>query len=167
MHLILKASNFKPLGFDHRRVPKMPHALSDVAELSSDGTTETHEPIFRVSTRGGSFADVIYDLTTVSDSEDHSDIEIIRTVCHSPTVFSHPPSVPSKRKSSGTAERLCGERVPSKKSKLTHHTSGRRPLSVTIKGKVLKPTEVFDTFWYFAAERKAIDDKRRSGSPAP
>jgi hypothetical protein len=131
----------------------MPHALS---ELSSDRTTET-----RVSTPRGSFADVICDLTTLSDSEDGSDIvEIVRTACRSPTV-------PAKRKSSGPAERLCGERLPNKKSKSTRHTSGRRPLSVTIKGKVLKPTEVFDTFWYFAAERKAIDDKRRSGSPAP
>lgn len=141
----------------------MPHALSDVAELSSDRTTET-----RVTTPRGSFAGVIYDLTTLSDSEDDSDIiEIVRTGCRSPTVFSHPPIVPAKRKSSGPAERLCGERLPSKKSKSTRHTSGRRPLSLTIKGKVLKPTEVFDTFWYFAAERKAIDDKRRSGSPAP
>ena len=167
MYDFLKASNFKPLGFGHRRVLKMPHALSDVAELSSDRTTGAHGPICPVSTRRGSFADVICDLTTVSDSEDDSDIEIVRTDFRSSPVFSHTPSVLSKRKSSGPAERLCGERVPSKKSKPTRHTSGRRPQSVTIKGKVLKPTEVFDTFWYFAAERKAIDDKRRSGSPAP
>ncbi|KAF8642931.1 hypothetical protein AX16_009319 [Volvariella volvacea WC 439] len=39
--------------------------------------------------------------------------------------------------------------------------------SVTIKGKKLYPTVVFDTFWYFSAERKAIDDRRREGLPPP
>lgn len=38
---------------------------------------------------------------------------------------------------------------------------------ITIKGIELQPTIVFDTFWRFATERKAIDDRRRSGSPQP
>ncbi|CAA7262619.1 unnamed protein product [Cyclocybe aegerita] len=39
--------------------------------------------------------------------------------------------------------------------------------SITISGKTLHPTVAFDTFWRFAAERKAIDDRRRAGLPAP
>lgn len=38
---------------------------------------------------------------------------------------------------------------------------------VTINGVTLKPTVVFDTFWYWVAERKAMDDRRRAGEPAP
>ncbi|KAG6856849.1 hypothetical protein H0H87_012907 [Tephrocybe sp. NHM501043] len=38
---------------------------------------------------------------------------------------------------------------------------------IIIKGVPLKPTVVFDTFWKFAAERKAIDDRRRAGLPQP
>ncbi len=132
----------------------------------SDRTTETPEPISRVKTRKRAYADVICDLTIASGSEVESDVEIVRTL-HSPSVFSHSPIVPSKRKSSGPTARSRGERVPSKKLKPTRHNNGRRPPSVAIEGKVLKTTEVFDTFWYFAAERKSIDDRRRSGSPAP
>lgn len=39
--------------------------------------------------------------------------------------------------------------------------------AIVIKGVQLKPTVVFDTFWRFAAKRKAIDDRRRSGMPQP
>ena len=38
---------------------------------------------------------------------------------------------------------------------------------ITINGVLLRPTVAFDTFWRFAAERKAIDDRRRAGEPAP
>jgi hypothetical protein len=38
---------------------------------------------------------------------------------------------------------------------------------ITISGVILRPTVAFDTFWRFAAERKALDDKRRAGEPAP
>ena len=39
--------------------------------------------------------------------------------------------------------------------------------SIKICGVRLRPTVAFDTFWRFAAERKAIDDRRRAGEPAP
>lgn len=38
---------------------------------------------------------------------------------------------------------------------------------ITVCGVELRPTVAFDTFWRFAAERKAIDDKRRAGMPPP
>ncbi|EGO01791.1 hypothetical protein SERLA73DRAFT_166306 [Serpula lacrymans var. lacrymans S7.3] len=41
------------------------------------------------------------------------------------------------------------------------------PPSVTIKGLTFTPTKVFDTFWRYAAERQAIDDRRRKGLPPP
>ncbi|KAF8064188.1 hypothetical protein FPV67DRAFT_1503875 [Lyophyllum atratum] len=52
-----------------------------------------------------------------------------------------------------------------RKSKTSKSYVGRR--SITIKGVTFKPTVVFDTFWRFAAERKAIDDRRRSGALKP
>ncbi|KAF9477996.1 hypothetical protein BDN70DRAFT_836922 [Pholiota conissans] len=39
--------------------------------------------------------------------------------------------------------------------------------SITICGIELRPSIAFDTFWRFSAERKAIDDRRRAGLPAP
>ena len=41
------------------------------------------------------------------------------------------------------------------------------PEPIAISGILLRPTVAFDTFWRFAAERKAIDDRRRAGEPAP
>lgn len=38
---------------------------------------------------------------------------------------------------------------------------------IAISGILLRPTVAFDTFWRFAAERKAIYDRRRAGEPAP
>ncbi|KAK7035360.1 hypothetical protein VNI00_011891 [Paramarasmius palmivorus] len=38
---------------------------------------------------------------------------------------------------------------------------------VTVAGFKLHPTIAFDTFWYWCAERKAIDDRRRAGEPYP
>jgi hypothetical protein len=38
---------------------------------------------------------------------------------------------------------------------------------IAINGILLRPTVAFDTFWRFAAERKAIDDRRRAGESAP
>ncbi|KAM6499548.1 hypothetical protein JOM56_005056 [Amanita muscaria] len=40
-------------------------------------------------------------------------------------------------------------------------------MGFTVKGQTLRPTEVFDTFWYFSAERKAIDDRRRASEKFP
>lgn len=37
----------------------------------------------------------------------------------------------------------------------------------TIGGRKIKVTAVFDTFWQFAAERKAIYDRRCGGAKAP
>lgn len=56
-------------------------------------------------------------------------------------------------------------------SKTKQKVSGppeRCPLAfVKINGVVLKPTKVFDAFWYWVAERKAMDDKRRAGEASP
>jgi hypothetical protein len=38
---------------------------------------------------------------------------------------------------------------------------------ITVCGIELRPTVAFDTFWRVAAERKAMDDRRRAGLPAP
>ena len=38
---------------------------------------------------------------------------------------------------------------------------------VIVSGITLHPTVAFDTFWKVAAERKAVDDRRRAGEPAP
>lgn len=46
-------------------------------------------------------------------------------------------------------------------------TEATAPESIAISGILLRPTVAFDTFWRFAAERKAIYDRRRAGEPAP
>ncbi|KAL0579381.1 hypothetical protein V5O48_002606 [Marasmius crinis-equi] len=48
----------------------------------------------------------------------------------------------------------------SRKAKFTLET-------IIINGIELKPTVVFDTFWRWCAERKAMDDRRRAGEPHP
>ena len=46
-------------------------------------------------------------------------------------------------------------------------TEATAPEPIAICGILLRPTVAFDTFWRFAAERKAIYDRRRAGEPAP
>ena len=53
------------------------------------------------------------------------------------------------------------------KSKPRNRGSQSLPKRITLKGIQLQPTVVFDTFWRFAAERKAVDDRRRAGWPQP
>jgi len=60
--------------------------------------------------------------------------------------------------------------IPAKgrgKSKPHNPASQSLPKCIALKGVQLRPTVVFDTFWRFAAERKAIDDRRRAGLPQP
>ena len=50
------------------------------------------------------------------------------------------------------------------------HKGSSRPKKAStyiIRGKKVVTTEVFDTFWWFAAERKSIYDKRIKGESAP
>lgn len=44
---------------------------------------------------------------------------------------------------------------------------GERPPQVTIAGRRLSPTVVFDTYWKFAAARQAIYEARIAGQPGP
>jgi hypothetical protein len=46
-------------------------------------------------------------------------------------------------------------------------STSQPPKSITIRGQKLVPSVVFDTFWHFASERKAMDDKRRAGLAEP
>jgi len=39
--------------------------------------------------------------------------------------------------------------------------------AIVVCGITLAPTVVFDTFWRFAAERHAIDERRRAGKSRP
>lgn len=41
------------------------------------------------------------------------------------------------------------------------------PSSITVSGQKLTPTKGFNIFWYWCAERKLIDDRRRAGRSAP
>ncbi|KAF8637106.1 hypothetical protein AX17_003010 [Amanita inopinata Kibby_2008] len=139
----------------------MPPVRTRASDLASDRTTETPEPTpWKVAPEGK--VNVIYDLTiSSSESEDDSEIEII------PIPHSHQPRVPPKRKSIGTLQHLCAVLPSTQLSPAAKPAAQPRPRSFTISGTVLRPTEVFDTFWRFAAERKIIDDKRRSGAPFP
>ena len=41
------------------------------------------------------------------------------------------------------------------------------PMTVTVREREYEPTPAFDAFWRLAAERHAIDERRRAGLPAP
>jgi hypothetical protein len=63
--------------------------------------------------------------------------------------------------------RLSSARDAAKKP---HFQPKKAPTSKTtynIYGEKVIATEVFDTFWWFAAERKSIYDKRTKGEAAP
>jgi len=68
----------------------------------------------------------------------------------SPTVFSEPLNA-------GSSSEL------KTKQSLTGVTAD----PIIVSGITLRPTIAFDTFWVVAAERKAVDDRRRAGEPAP
>ena len=62
---------------------------------------------------------------------------------------------------------LSKQRKKSKSRKSRNPGSQSSAKPIAIKGAHLQPTVVFDTFWRFAAERKAVDDRRRAGLPQP
>ncbi|KAJ6476245.1 hypothetical protein C8R45DRAFT_1216944 [Mycena sanguinolenta] len=77
----------------------------------------------------------------------------------------------SSRRSS---TRLTSCDASSRESSLTSLESSPPPQpkkkarkAITIHGQRLEPTEVLDTLYIWLAERKAIDDRRRAGMPAP
>ncbi|RDB19676.1 hypothetical protein Hypma_013317 [Hypsizygus marmoreus] len=88
--------------------------------------------------------------------------------CHHPSLFL--PSHRSQRRAS-TGTSVAHLHSPEKNGQAPKATKTRSPAAlaerITIQGVTLHPTVVFDTFWRFAAERKAIDDRRRSGMPPP
>lgn len=49
----------------------------------------------------------------------------------------------------------------------TQVSSGERPPQVTVAGRQLSPTVVFDTYWRFAAARQVIYEARIAGQPGP
>ena len=72
------------------------------------------------------------------------------------------PTEPSTISSEGTISSSNSARVAS-----VHSPKSQFVGPITVCGVRLSPTVAFDTFWRFAAERKAIDDRRRAGEPAP
>jgi hypothetical protein len=65
----------------------------------------------------------------------------------------------ASRKTKLSNARGAARKAPSntKKSKVTYNICGEKFVA----------TDVFDTFWHFAAERKLIYDKRTNGIAAP
>ncbi|KAF8970599.1 hypothetical protein BDZ97DRAFT_52967 [Flammula alnicola] len=80
-------------------------------------------------------------------------------------------SLPNSRLSpSSTSSTLVSEASSGGSTEVAKKTSSTKvalPEPITICGITLRPTIAFDTFWRVAAERKAIDDRRRAGQPAP
>jgi hypothetical protein len=68
-----------------------------------------------------------------------------------------------------SASGVSTERVVSvtRRGAANNATEATAPEPIAISGILLRPTVAFDTFWRFAAERKAIYDRRRAGEPAP
>jgi len=71
-----------------------------------------------------------------------------------------------RRRSSDTmsSTTISGSNLPSLERDTSPESWNGR---IEIDGVELRTTVAFDTFWRFAAERKAMDDKRRAGLPAP
>ncbi|KAH7887814.1 hypothetical protein F5I97DRAFT_900768 [Phlebopus sp. FC_14] len=72
-----------------------------------------------------------------------------------------------KRSASAAAVDRDDDTNSAKRSKL--HFGNSKPVNMTIevRGQRFEPTAAFDTFWRLAAERNAIDQKRRSGVSPP
>ena len=79
----------------------------------------------------------------------------------------HPARLSRPVTHSTTKEYVTSDRTGRGPLQSRKSSSSKSRASITVKGVQFKPTVVFDTFWYFAAERKAIDDKRRLGGDAP
>ncbi|KAF9054270.1 hypothetical protein BJ165DRAFT_1399529 [Panaeolus papilionaceus] len=88
------------------------------------------------------------DIFQLSDDDDQSDFEETRP-----------------RKRTRRVSPLSTTSVASDNSSLPSHIT--TPPTITICGVDLCPSVAFDTFWRFAAERKAIDDRRRAGESEP
>lgn len=71
-------------------------------------------------------------------------------------------SNPKRKSYEGSAQ----SRYP-KRSRLYSTRAPLPPLDVVVRGKSFEPTLAFDTFWKLAAERHAIEERRRSGQPPP
>ncbi|KAI5117105.1 hypothetical protein M0805_008224 [Coniferiporia weirii] len=54
-----------------------------------------------------------------------------------------------------------------KKRKSGSTKEGVIPLEVEVDDKTLVTTPIFDTFWRYAAERNALEERRRAGEPPP
>ncbi|KAG9317545.1 hypothetical protein JVU11DRAFT_1751 [Chiua virens] len=65
------------------------------------------------------------------------------------------------------ATSACSTKRSRMRSQLHSADAVPPPMTVTIRDMVYAPTPAFDTFWRLAAERHAIDEKRRAGLPAP
>ena len=78
-----------------------------------------------------------------------------------------PVSSPHSRRSAASSKKISPRLslTAGRKSKPRNPGSQSLPKSIALKGISLQPTVVFDTFWRFAAERKAVDDRRRAGLP--
>jgi hypothetical protein len=67
---------------------------------------------------------------------------------------------PAPRKARLSSARDAAQKAPSRPKKAPKTT-------YIICGEKVVATNVFDTFWWFAAERKSIYDKRTKGEAAP
>lgn len=73
----------------------------------------------------------------------------------------------NSREASSTVFSEPSKTISSSKKKAAKSRTGVPANSIIVSGIPLRPTIAFDTFWIVAAERKAIDDKRRAGDPTP
>ncbi|KAI6047260.1 hypothetical protein EDC04DRAFT_603591 [Pisolithus marmoratus] len=71
-------------------------------------------------------------------------------------------SNPKRKSTEGDAQSRYAKR-----SRLYSTRAPLPPLDVVVRGEAFQPTLAFDTFWKLAAERHAIDERRRSGQPPP
>lgn len=139
-----------------------PIRISNRFTAASDRTSSpTPIPGFRRSLRSQSI-DTASSLSVLSSYDtDQDDVDLSRNLCL------------EQARSSPRRSRTSSKYMTIPPTRQVNGSSTRNPASplslksITIMGQLLKPTVAFDTFWRFAAERNAIDDRRRSGQSAP
>ncbi|KAK7440013.1 hypothetical protein VKT23_017266 [Stygiomarasmius scandens] len=125
-----------------------------VSATDSELTTLTEWPSDLTSCNSDRSSSTPSSLTSYDDMEESSTLRSSRTTAR--RNYADPYSIPHPKLSRIFTRTESLDAVPQ-----------NRPKTIKIRGHTLYPTDAFDTFWYWCAERKLIDDRRRAGQSFP
>lgn len=103
------------------------------------------------------------------DKKASTHVQVVPSIPDISCSSAQPPSLPTRKKSRFTKRfsPLVGRRQNGEGPAPAFGDGVHTVTDITINGIRLRPTIVFNTFWRFAAERKAVDDRKRAGLPKP